>query len=104
MANGQKATIRDVAKRAGVAVSTASRALSHGSASKATREKVFRAAGELNFVPNPAARQLMSGRSNIVAIAIPEHTISSSGICSSRGFLVSFRGHSASVVCYRSLR
>ena len=52
MANGQKATIRDVAKRAGVAVSTASRALSHGSASKATREKVFRAAGELNFVPN----------------------------------------------------
>ena len=77
MANGQKATIRDVAKRAGVAVSTASRALSHGSASKATREKVFRAAEELNFVPNPAARQ--------------------------RGFLVSFRGHSASVVCYRSL-
>lgn len=74
MANGQKATIRDVAKRAGVAVSTASRALSHGSASKATREKVFRAAEELNFVPNPAARQLISGRSNIVAIAIPERT------------------------------
>ena len=35
----KQATIRDVAKMAGVAVSTASRALGNGPASKATREK-----------------------------------------------------------------
>lgn len=74
MTGEQTVTIRDVAKRAGVAVSTASRALGNGSASKTTREKVRRAAEELHFVPNPAARQLTSGRSNIVAIAVPERT------------------------------
>ncbi|MCH4209513.1 LacI family DNA-binding transcriptional regulator [Bifidobacterium sp.] len=68
----QAVTIRDVARKAGVAVSTASRALGEGSASPATRSKVRQAARELHFVPNMAARQLTSGRSNIVAIVITE--------------------------------
>lgn len=67
-------TIRDVAKKAGVAVSTASRALGNGPASLETRQKVREVAQELNFVPNQAARQLTSGRSNIIAIAVPERT------------------------------
>ncbi|MUH60052.1 LacI family DNA-binding transcriptional regulator [Bifidobacterium canis] len=67
-------TIRDVAERAGVAVSTASRALGNGSASEATREKVRRAAMELNFVPNAAAKRLPSGRSNVVALVVNEPT------------------------------
>ena len=70
--DGSAATIRDVAKLAGVAVSTASRALGNGSASEKTRLKVQRAAEALNFVPNPAAKQLTSGKSNIVAIVVPE--------------------------------
>ena len=65
-------TIREVAKRAGVAISTASRALSGGSASQRTREKVERAAQELSFVPNVSAQRLSSGRSNVVAIVVPE--------------------------------
>ncbi len=68
----QTVTIRDVARKAGVAVSTASRALGEGSASPATRSKVRQAAQELHFVPNMAARQLTSGRSNVVAIVITE--------------------------------
>ncbi|RSX54392.1 transcriptional regulator [Bifidobacterium goeldii] len=67
-------TIRDVAKRAGVAVSTASRALGGGSASEATREKVRRAAEELQFVPNLSARRLTGGRSNVVALVAEEPT------------------------------
>lgn len=68
----ETATIRDVARKAGVAVSTASRALGNGSASTKTRLKVQHAAEELHFVPNPAARLLTSGRSNIVAIVVTE--------------------------------
>ena len=73
-ANKASVTIRDVAKRAGVAVSTASRALSGGSASESTREKVRRAAEELQFVPNPSARRLIGGRSNVVALVVDEPT------------------------------
>lgn len=69
---GDSVTIRDVAKMAGVAVSTASRALSGGSASAKTRLKVQQAAERLHFFPNQAAVQLTSGRSNVVAIVVPE--------------------------------
>ncbi|MBT1171696.1 LacI family DNA-binding transcriptional regulator [Bifidobacterium sp. SO4] len=69
---GDAVTIRDVAKLAGVAVSTASRALGNGSASAKTRLKVQQAAEALHFVPNQAAKQLTSGKSNIVAIVVPE--------------------------------
>jgi len=52
-------TIVDVAKYAGVAVSTASMALNNHSAIKpATREKVRAAADLLRYVPNQAARSL----------------------------------------------
>ncbi len=74
MSENRTVTIRDVAKKAGVAVSTASRALGNGSASTATREKVRRAAEELHFIPNQAASSLASGRSDIVAIVVPEYT------------------------------
>ncbi|MBT1174656.1 LacI family DNA-binding transcriptional regulator [Bifidobacterium sp. LC6] len=66
-------TIRDVAKLAGVAVSTASRALGNGSASAKTRLKVQETAEALHFVPNQAAKQLTSGKSNIIAIVVPEN-------------------------------
>lgn len=66
------ATIRDVAALAGVAVSTASRALGEGSASPATRCKVQAAAEKLHFIPSATARQLSNGQTRIIAIAIPE--------------------------------
>ncbi|MEE1295855.1 MAG: LacI family DNA-binding transcriptional regulator [Bifidobacterium sp.] len=72
MAKSDTVTIRDVARMAGVAVSTASRALGNGSASEATRRKVLDAARQLNFVPNAAARSLPGGQSNTVAIVIDE--------------------------------
>lgn len=65
-----RVTINDVAKKAGVSMSTASRALSGINASKETQEKVRKAAEELNYIPNLVARQLSVGRTNAIAIVI----------------------------------
>lgn len=55
------ATIKDVAKLAGVAVSTASNALNNKYGVKPeTRKKVLEAARKLNFVPNPIAQGLVT--------------------------------------------
>lgn len=65
-------TLADVAKRAGVSKSTASRALSgRGSVSKSTRERVTSAADSLGFVPSSAAESLATGRSRNIAVVTP---------------------------------
>lgn len=65
----------DVARRAGVSVSTASLSFSTPDrVSPATREKVLTAAAELNYRgPNPLGRQLRSGRSDIVGVMVGRH-------------------------------
>ncbi len=68
------ATIRDVAKLAGVSVSTASRILSNSPKEKyssATRAKVLAASAGLGYRPNFAARALVSGQTHIVAAVFP---------------------------------
>lgn len=68
------ATIRDVAKRAEVSVSTASRILSNSTKEKyadATRARVLKAGVELGYRPNFAARALASGETRIVAAVFP---------------------------------
>jgi LacI family transcriptional regulator len=67
-------TIRDVAKRASVSISTASRILSNSTTEKfaeATQARVLRASLELGYRPNFAARALVSGRTRIVAAVFP---------------------------------
>jgi DNA-binding LacI/PurR family transcriptional regulator len=67
-----KVTIIDIARRAGVGVGTASRALNNaGEVSAATRERVLAAAAELNYHPDALARRLQGKRSNVVAY-VPE--------------------------------
>jgi LacI family repressor for deo operon, udp, cdd, tsx, nupC, and nupG len=67
-----QAGILDVARRAGVSASTVSRSL-RGSAkvSDRTRERVLRAAAELEYVPSPAASRLASGRTHAVGVIVP---------------------------------
>lgn len=68
------ATIRDVAERASVSVSTASRILSNSPKEKysdETRAKVLRASKELGYRPNFAARALVSGQTRIIAAIFP---------------------------------
>lgn len=67
-------TIRDVAKRAGVSPSTASRILSNSTKEtypQATRDRVLSASAELGYRPNLAARALVSGETRIVAAVFP---------------------------------
>jgi len=67
------ATIKDVAKAAGVSVSTASVALSgKGPVSEATRKRVMRAAEELNYRPNAIARSLVTRRSHAIGLVVAD--------------------------------
>lgn len=66
------ATIKDVAKRAGVSISTVSRCINRsGYVGKNTREKIERACEELKFKPMQSARILKTKKSNIIAFVIP---------------------------------
>jgi len=67
-----KATIIDIARKAGVGVGTASRALNNApDVSPATRERVLAAAVELNYHPSAVARRLQGSRSDAIAF-VPE--------------------------------
>jgi LacI family transcriptional regulator len=66
------ATIKDVARLAGVGLGTASRVVSgKGSVSPATLAKVRKAIDELGFRPSHAARTLLSGSSRMIGVYIP---------------------------------
>ena len=65
-------TIKDVAEKAGVTVTTVSRVLNNrGYISDATREKVYKAMEEINYHPNELARSLYRGKSNLIGLIIP---------------------------------
>src|SRR5450830_434727 len=66
------ATIKDVARLAGVGLGTASRVVSgKGAVSPATLAKVRKAIEELDFRPSHAARALLSGYSRMIGVYIP---------------------------------
>ncbi len=68
-------TIRDVAREAGVSVSTVSRVFSNkGAVSDELREKVLQASKGLGYSPNSAARSLRNGRTLMVGLVIPDVT------------------------------
>jgi len=64
-------TIRDVAKRAGVSVTAASYALNAtGTLADATRQRVLKAAEELNYHPNAFARHLKKRKTHTLGVFI----------------------------------
>ena len=66
-------TLGDVARRAGVSVATASKALNaRTEVAEATRLRVQRAADELAFSPNVLARGLISGRTRTIGLLTDE--------------------------------
>jgi DNA-binding LacI/PurR family transcriptional regulator len=65
-------TIKDVAKKAGVSVSTVSYALSGSRPiSEATRKRIMSVIDELNYHPNMLARGLINKRTRIIALLYP---------------------------------
>ncbi len=66
------ANIKDVAKAAGLSVSTVSRVLNNrGYISEETRKNVYDAMAQLNYKPNEIARSLFRKKSNIIGLIIP---------------------------------
>lgn len=64
-------TIKDVAKRAGVSITSASYALNRtGTISEATRKRILDAAEELNYHPNAFARNLKNRKTLTIGVFI----------------------------------
>jgi DNA-binding LacI/PurR family transcriptional regulator len=68
MARGRVVGIKDVAREAGVSITTVSHALSgKGRLPEETRARVQRVASALGYTPNAAARSLAGGRTGLLA-------------------------------------
>ncbi|WP_020015883.1 LacI family DNA-binding transcriptional regulator [Promicromonospora sukumoe] len=66
-------TVHDVARAAGVSISTVSRALTAPErVAAATRDRVTRVAAELGYRPNLAASGLRMGRTHAVGLLVPD--------------------------------
>ncbi len=71
----RKATLYDVAKRAGVSHITVSRYFRQPDKLAAhTKKRVQKAVEALQYVPNAAARSLVSGQTEMVALIVPDIT------------------------------
>ncbi|SDX12851.1 transcriptional regulator, LacI family [Arthrobacter sp. cf158] len=68
-----RATVKDVARRAGVSPKTVSNVMNGiVPVSGPTRERVEQAMAELDYVPNLSARGLRNGRSGVIGLALPD--------------------------------
>jgi LacI family transcriptional regulator len=68
-------TIRHVAAIAGVSIATASRALSDSPlVTESTKERVVRAAAELDYTPSRLARSLVTGLTGNIGVIVPDLT------------------------------
>ena len=73
--------IKEVAAAAGVSITTVSNALSgKGRLSPATRESIAKVAADLGYRPNANARNLVSGNSGLLGIAVSASTESPFGL------------------------
>lgn len=67
-------TIKDVAKEAGLSVTTVSRVINErGYISEKTKAKVYHAMKKLNYYPNSVARSLSGKKMNLIGVIVP-HT------------------------------
>ncbi len=71
------ATVKDIARKLNVAVSTVSRAFNDkGDIKKETRELILKTAAEMGFRPNPIAKKLFQRRTFNVGVIIPDFSFS----------------------------
>jgi LacI family transcriptional regulator len=67
------ATMKDIARDLGVSVVTISKVLrNHSDISAETRKRVLQRMKEVNYQPNPAARTLVTGRTNLIGLIVPD--------------------------------
>ena len=66
-------TIKDVAKMAGVSISTVSRVINNSKpVSSDIRDRVLKVIKETGYVPNPVARSLVMKKSQIIGVIVPD--------------------------------
>lgn len=71
---GKNITIRDVAKKAGVSISTVSRAFNkYEDISETTREHIIKVAADLGYHPNIVAKSLSANRNYRMAIIVEDY-------------------------------
>jgi len=68
----ERATIRDIASKAGVSIATVSRVMNdRPDVAPVTRERVLEVVREHGFTINRSARALSNGRTGLIAITVP---------------------------------
>jgi LacI family transcriptional regulator len=66
-------TMKDIARELGVSIITVSKVLrNHEDISEKTRKRVLDKVKELNYTPNLAARSLVTGRTYLVGLVVPD--------------------------------
>ena len=66
-------TIKDVAKKAGVSISTVSRVINDSKpVTDEVKQKVLDVIKETGYIPNPLARSLVTKRSQLIGVIVPE--------------------------------
>lgn len=66
------ATMKDVAKKAGVGMGTVSRAINNsGSVKPETRERILKVIEELNYTPNEMARSFKKQKTKLIGLMVP---------------------------------
>lgn len=69
-------TIKDIAEKANVSITTVSRVLNNKSkgVGEETRQNILKIVEELNYVPNAVAKGLVTKKTNIIGLVIPDIT------------------------------
>ena len=70
----KRVTIKDIAKECGVSTTTVSRVLNNkvGCCSPETEKRILEAVAKTNFRPNPAARAMVTKKTNIIGVILPD--------------------------------
>lgn len=70
----KRVTIKDIAKACGVSTTTVSRVLNNkvGCCSPETEKRILSVVAETNFRPNPAARAMVTKKTNIIGVILPD--------------------------------
>ena len=70
---GMSVKMKDIARELGVSVVTVSKALrNHPDISKSTRNRILQRVKELGYRPNLTARSLVTGRSSLIGLIVPD--------------------------------
>lgn len=71
----RRATLKEVAKAAGVSLASASYAINGaGSVGEATREHILKVAAELGYRPNQSAKAMKTGKTGAIGLILPDLT------------------------------